>query len=465
MALANAVISKGSTLSAAPFCLGDGGNGMKNRKGTVIIVGGGWSGCASAVQAVKGGAEATILERTDMLLGTGLVGGIMRNNGRFTATEECIAMGGGELFQLVDRNCRHRNINFPGHEHANLYDIGKTPGAVREYLESIGVNIVYQARVTKAEMDGRKIVSVTDGQGRTFEGDVFLDATGTAGPMDNCSKYGNGCAMCILRCPSYGGRVSLTGLAGVEEIQGKKQDGTIGAMSGSCKLYKESLSPEIVRELNEKGVAVIPIPENLEEDHLGIKACQQYALNEYKKNIVLLDTGHAKLMSPYFSLERLHRIPGFETARYEDPYAGGKGNSIRFFSMAPRDDTLKVKDVENLYCGGEKAGLLVGHTEAIVTGTLAGTNAVKFLRGEKPLTVPPQLAIGDAIAFVREEMQTEKGLSLKYTFSGSVLFERMKELGLYTIDVEEIRSRVRGAGMEDAFCFETKAPGKWRSAI
>lgn len=151
---------------------------MKNRKGTVIIVGGGWSGCAAAVQAVKGGAEATILERTDMLLGTGLVGGIMRNNGRLTATEECIAMGGGELFRLVDRNCRHRNINFPGHEHASLYDIGKTPGAVREYLESIGVNIVYQARVTKTEMDGRKIVSVTDGQGRTFEGDVFLDATG-----------------------------------------------------------------------------------------------------------------------------------------------------------------------------------------------------------------------------------------------------------------------------------------------
>lgn len=268
-----------------------------------------------------------------------------------------------------------------------------------------------------------------------------------------------------ITLPSYGGRVSLTGLAGVKEMQGKKQDGTIGAMSGSCKLYKESLSPEIVRELNEKGVAVIPIPESLEEDHLGIKACQQYALNEYKKNIVLLDTGHAKLMSPYFSLERLHRIPGFETARYEDLYAGGKGNSMRFFSMAPRDDTLNVKDVENLYCGGEKAGLLVGHTEAIVTGTLAGTNAVKFLRVEKPLTVPRQLAIGDAIAFVREEMKTEKCLSLKYTFSGSVLFERMKKLGLYTIDVEKIRSRVKNAGMADAFCFETKTSHEWRSAI
>lgn len=438
---------------------------MKSGQGRIIIVGGGWSGCAAAVQAVKGGAQVTLLERTDMLLGTGLVGGIMRNNGRFTATEECIAMGGGELFQLIDGNCRHKNVNFPGHEHASLYDIGKTPGAVREYLEQIGVTVVFQARVTKAEMNGSRIESVTDGQGRTFEGDVYLDTTGTAGPMNNCSKYGNGCAMCMLRCPSYGGRVSLAGLAGVQEMQGKKPDGTIGAMSGSCKLYKESLAPAIVRQLNETGVAVIPIPENLVEDHLGIKACQQYALPEFKKNIILLDTGHAKLMMPYFNLERLHRIPGFENARYEDPYAGGKGNSMRFFSMAPRDDTLKVEGVENLYCAGEKAGLLVGHTEAIVTGTLAGINAVKQLRNEKLVTVSRQLAIGEAIAFVREEMKTEKGLSLKYTFSGSVLFERMKELGMYTTDLKQIRSRVQQAGMTDVFRFGTKARGSWRSAI
>lgn len=440
-------------------------NGMENGKGRVIIVGGGWAGCAAAVQAVKGGAQATLLERTDMLLGTGLVGGIMRNNGRFTATEECIAMGGGELFRLIDGNCRHRNISFPGHEHASLYDIGKTPGAVREYLQKIGVNVVFQARIAKAEMNGSRIVSVTDGQGRTLEGDVFLDTTGTAGPMNNCSKYGNGCAMCMLRCPSYGGRVSLAGLAGIREIQGQKPDGTIGAMSGSCKLYKESLAPEIVRELNEKGVAVIPIPESLEEDHLGIKACQQYALPAFKKNIILLDTGHAKLMTPYFNLERLHRIPRFENARYEDPYAGGKGNSMRFFSMAPRDDAMKVEGVENLYCAGEKAGLLVGHTEAIVTGTLAGTNAVKLLRGEKPIIVPRQLAIGEAIAFVREEMKTEEGLSLKYTFSGSVLFERMKKLGMYTTDVEQIRFRVQQAGMTDVFCFDEKASGRSRTVI
>ncbi len=62
-------------------------------------------------------------------------------------------------------------------------------------------------------------------------------------------------------------------------------------------------------------------------------------------------------MTPFFPLETLRKIPGFENARYEDPYAGGLGNSIRYLGMAPRDDALKVIGVENLFCAGEKAGL------------------------------------------------------------------------------------------------------------
>jgi len=47
----------------------------------------------------------------------------MRNNGRFTAAEEMIAMGGGDLFELADANSLHRNIEFPGHPHASLYNV------------------------------------------------------------------------------------------------------------------------------------------------------------------------------------------------------------------------------------------------------------------------------------------------------------------------------------------------------
>ena len=81
----------------------------------VVIVGAGWAGCAASISARKQWAEVVLLERTDMILGTGLVGGIMRNNGRFTAAEEMLAMSGGELFQLTDQNSLHRSIEFPGH--------------------------------------------------------------------------------------------------------------------------------------------------------------------------------------------------------------------------------------------------------------------------------------------------------------------------------------------------------------
>ena len=68
----------------------------------VIIIGGGWSGCAAAITAKKAGASVELFEKTDMLLGLGNVGGIMRNNGRFTASEELIALGAGDLINITD---------------------------------------------------------------------------------------------------------------------------------------------------------------------------------------------------------------------------------------------------------------------------------------------------------------------------------------------------------------------------
>ena len=77
---------------------------------TVVIAGGGWGGCAAACSVRRAGARAVLLERTDMLLGTGLVGGIMQNNGRLAAALEMEALGAGELFALTDRCARHRNV-------------------------------------------------------------------------------------------------------------------------------------------------------------------------------------------------------------------------------------------------------------------------------------------------------------------------------------------------------------------
>jgi len=419
----------------------------------VVIAGGGWSGVSAAVSAHNAGAAVIVLERTDMLLGTGLVGGIMRNNGRFTATEEIIAMGGTEVFQTIDANCRHTNVEFPGQKHASLYDISKMEPAILTLLRCKGIEVRLESRVADVEMDGTSIRHIILDSGEKVHGDVYVDATGTFGPMNNCSKYANGCVMCVLRCPTFGGRVSLAGKAGAQEFVGKKIDGTVGAMSGSCKLLTESLSCELAKILRSTGVAVVPIPPGmrLSKDSASIKACQQYALPEFSDNIVLLDTGHAKLMTAFYPLAELRKIPGFEQARYEDPYSGGRGNSIRYMAMSPRDNALQVIGVNNLFCAGEKVGPLVGHTEGIATGTLAGHNAVRWALGKPTLVLPNTTCVGDAISHVNEQVKTESGLGLKYTFSGSVYFERMKALGLYSTDIGAIKAKVENAGLSGVF--------------
>ncbi|QAT43832.1 FAD-dependent oxidoreductase [Aminipila luticellarii] len=433
----------------------------------VVVIGGGWSGCAAAVAARKAGASVVLIEKTDLLLGLGNVGGIMRNNGRFTAAEENIALGAAELFGITDGCSRHRNIDFPGHKHASLYDVMKVEPQVRRLLKELGVEIHLMSRVIDVvtemaelpEEKSRKYIKsliVTNGAGlgqrntdlQTIEGDVFIECTGSTGPMGNCLAYGNGCCMCILRCPAFGPRVSISQKAGVTDIMGMRKDGAWGAFSGSGKLEKGSLSEEIQEELNEKGVAVIPLEaKDISKDKLNLKVCQQYALDEYAENIVLLDTGYAKIMTPFFPLEKLREVPGLENARYADPYAGGKGNSIRYLSVTERDDYMKVKGIENLLCGGEKSGLFVGHTEAITTGSLAGYNSARYLKGLKPMELPRQLAAGDLIAYANERLQTREGLMNRYTFAGAEYFKRMQEKQLYSSDSEAIAGRVARTGL------------------
>lgn len=302
----------------------------------VVVVGGGWAGCAASLSANKQGAEVVLIERTDMLLGTGLVGGIMLNNGRFTATEEMMAMSAGEIFELTDQNSLHRHIDFPGHHHASLYNVATIEPIIKNFLLQKSIEIHLSTRITDVEMKENQIKTIVgkhEAEKIRFNADVFIDTTGTAGPSVNCNKYGNGCVMSVLRCHSFGGHVSLTVKAGVKEIIGRKGQQT-GAMSGSCKILKESLSQDIANQLNKSGMVVIMLPQSKRlSGKLTSKACQQYAISEFENNIVLLNTGHAKLMSPYFPLEALREIPGFEYARYEDPYAGGQGNSIRYMEM------------------------------------------------------------------------------------------------------------------------------------
>jgi len=248
--------------------------------------------------------------------------------------------------------------------HAWLYDVNRIEAEVCKYLLEMGIKLRLSSRVVNVEKEKDSIKGIYLSDGSYEEGDVFIETTGTTGPMGNCLRYGNGCSMCVLRCPAFGPRISISQRAGIEDLKGERADEVYGAFSGSCKLSKESIDKNIINELEEKGVVVVKIPdEDINLDKLKIKVCQQYALKEFAENIVILDTGHAKLMTSYYPLDKLRKIKGFEHAKYIDPYAGGKGNSIRYLAITPRDNSMKVKGIDNLFCAGEKAGLFVGHTE------------------------------------------------------------------------------------------------------
>ncbi|KGM94853.1 FAD-dependent oxidoreductase [Clostridium novyi A str. 4552] len=418
----------------------------------IVIIGGGWSGCAAAITAKKAGADVALYEKTDMLLGLGNVGGIMRNNGRYTASEELIALGAGDLINITDKNTRHKNINFPGHEHAWLYDVNLIEAEVRNYLIDIGIDIHLISRVVNVEKEGNKIKGVYLSDGTYVEGDAFIETTGTTGPMGNCLRYGNGCSMCILRCPAFGPRISISKRAGIEDLKGERADEVYGAFSGSCKLCKESIDPKIVKELEEKGIVILKVPkEDVNFDKLKVKVCQQYALKEFAENVILLDTGHVKLMTCFYPLQKLRKIKGLEHVKYVDPYAGGKGNSVRYLAITPRDNAMKVIGLDNLFCGGEKSGLFVGHTEAISTGSLAGANAVRHAADKNMIVLPNETVIGDIIDFANKKFLKDKDKKSRFTFAGSIYFNRMKEIGLYSTDSKQIEDRITKLGLKGIF--------------
>lgn len=416
----------------------------------VIVIGGGWSGCSAAISAAKAGAEVEVFEKTDMLLGLGNVGGIMRNNGRYTASQELINLGAGDLIHITDEYSRHKNIDFPGHKHAWLYDVNKIEPVVRNHMKKMGIKLNMISRIIDVEKYKDEIIGIFNSQGEFFKGDAFIETTGSTGPMGNCLRYGNGCSMCILRCPAFGPRVSLSSRAGIADLQGERDEDVYGAISGSCKLCKESIDENIIKELEEKGVVVLKVPEeDVNLDKLKAKVCQQYALKEFAENIVLLDTGHVKLMTSYYPLEKLRKIKGLESVKYIDPYAGGKGNSIRYLSVAPRTDDMRVKGMNNLFCAGEKSGLFVGHTEAIATGAIAGHNSVRNYLGMTTLVLPKTTVVGDLIFYANEKMKSKMGRRNRYTFAGAEYFKRMQELGLYSTEDEEIKRRIEKLNLLD----------------
>jgi hypothetical protein len=67
------------------------------------------------------------------------------------------------------------------------------------------------------------------------------------------------------------------------------------------------------------------------------------------------------------------------------------------------------------------------------------------------LELAPETASGDFIAYLHEQAKTAEGRSYRYSFSGSLFFERMKEKNLYSINQQEIQQRIAQSGLADIY--------------
>ncbi|GIM28368.1 hypothetical protein CPJCM30710_10340 [Clostridium polyendosporum] len=76
------------------------------------------------------------------------------------------------------------------------------------------------------------------------------------------------------------------------------------------------------------------------------------------------------------------------------------------------------------------------------------------------LILPRSIAIGDLIAYANENTNekatTREGRMDRYTFAGAEYFKRMKEVGLYTTNINEVEIRIKKLNLDGAFNKDTQ---------
>ncbi|MFQ6011599.1 MAG: FAD-dependent oxidoreductase, partial [Nitrososphaerales archaeon] len=374
-------------------------------------------------------------------------------NGGLEALEEAKALGGGDLFEVLESIIIHRT-GIPGEGRCVVYNCGVVEPRIREFLSNLGVKILLETRIVGAKSTKGSVTSVELEDGTDLEGDGFVDSSGGAGGIELCTKYGKGCIMCIYKCPAFGDRISIsTKLGGIEKIR-RRPSGKPGAVGAAISLHKTSLAPDLRMRLEREGTVLIPLPQDIIEVNLQkLKEQASGRTEEQMRTLNLVDIGvSAKIVgAAYMSPSMMRRLPGMEHAEIEEPAGAGKFNKITGLSIMQHDHALKVDGFSNLFCAGEHSGK-VGVADCLSSGLLGGHNAVRASVGKELLTLSRKLIIGESIAYFSDGTRTGDTLQGKFGNMGQgPFFEHIKELGLFSEDTAVIRKRVADAGLEGIF--------------
>lgn len=421
-------------------------------KDKVVVIGGGFAGCAAAIAAAKTGLKVILLERTDMLLAGGNRAGHVNSNGGMVLNEELKAMEGGDITQALESIIIHK-LKGPDSENSYIYNCALAEATISKVVQTYDVDLRLKSRAVNVDKEEGRIKAIRLANGDLIEGGVFVDCTGTTGGMDICKRYGQGCIMCgSFRCPVFGNRVSIATKAGAKELSQNRADGTRGLLGLAVCLNKASLSSELQERLEKEGSFRVPLPKEL-IDYSKVSKMANVSSHKDVENINISDIGSMAKCSRlgYLPLESLRKVPGFESVMIEDPMGGGIYTFVKEVSIHYRDNSLMVKDFKNLFVGGEKIGPIGGVDVCIITGFLAGHNAARNLLGLEPLKLPITTAIGDYINYTGEIMQTQEGLNQLCRPGQGAYLDRMKKLGFYVPDPFIIKKRVNALDLTGIF--------------
>ncbi len=451
----------------------------------VIVIGGGSAGIAAAVGARKAGAEVTLLERQDQLLGIGRIAGSMDVGGRYPLHLEILEMGAPEVNAVLDdvtlpHTDAYRKSHYPWHslpgseemtKHSWVYNVLTAEPALRRLLVKMGVEIIWRSRVTDIEKEGGHITRVKIHKGKWVEGDAFIDTTGSAGGMSSCVKNVGGCVMCPwMQCPTFGDRVNLSQKVDAKTWSMRQKDGTPGVKYNGIYLFKASLSKELQDQLDACHQIFVPFRGVIDwdtdpewswatrgQDGNDGKGRPADAETSWR---VSPDTGRFRLLdrgifaggagpSP-ITLEKLRGIPGFENVVVAGP-VGGQNLWSLGHDLVFTDNTLLVPPTDNLFAAGSKANM-VDIQPCINSGILAGFNAVRSAVGKELIELPRSTATGDIIAFSQEFLKNSDGGPTTFVsaHAGHYL-KRLKDLGIFPDNEEKAKKRVADAGLTNFF--------------
>ncbi len=417
----------------------------------VVVVGGGLAGCGAALAAAKAGAQVTLVERTDMLVGVATRAGETNGNGFFVANHELRFLGMGEIPDAVQSIKLHDGVQFPdSSRHVFIFNAGLLEPLIKKIVKKAGIEVLLETRAMDVKKEDGRILAVKLADGRMVEGDAFVDCTGGRGGISVCRKYGMGCVMCHVKCPAFGDRIGMVEKAGGKVYDMRRADGTHGQVGKAITVFKDTLAPKLKARLEKAGLLSIPLPSEM-VDYSKHALMGGLRTKDFLANLILTDIGPVSKLSGlgFMTQEELRRVPGFENAEVESPRAS-RYNAIAHMAVAVRDSAMRAKGFENLFCGGEKAcySSVEGST---TSGTLAGHNAARTALNLEPLVLPESIALGDFFSYTTEKCKTVKGKNTSYVMGFGEYWARMQQTGLYTDDVKKIKRRVKEAGMLGVF--------------